>query len=186
MKKILLIAGLVFLLSMSLVSADGSEFAESKQIINSKTSCDKLTSEQFETLGDYYMEQMHPGEAHELMHKMMGGENSEAVKQMHISMAKTIYCGEDSQGTSGMDMSSMMGSGGIGMMGMMSMMNMMGGGMMNLQNPQTNMMKNWCYYGNYGYWSFLNVLCIILLIGLIVLVYLWILKLWKDSYGKKK
>ena len=36
------------------------------------------------------------------------------------------------------------------------------------------------------YWNFLSTLFIILLIGLIVLVYLWIARLWKNSYGKKK
>ncbi len=48
------------------------------------------------------MELMHPGEAHELMHKMMGGEGSEAVRQMHIQMARSIYCNEPSTMMHGM------------------------------------------------------------------------------------
>ena len=63
-------------------------FTETKQLIDSNISCSELSNEQLEEIGDYYMEQMHPGEAHELMHSMMGGEDSETVKQMHIAMAE--------------------------------------------------------------------------------------------------
>ena len=160
----------VLVLNISLALAHEHNFAETKQLIDSGIGCDKLTDEQLEAIGDYYMEQMHPGEAHEMMDKMMGGEGSESLRQVHINMAKRLYCNEDIGG--------MMGSG-----NMMGVMNMMGGGMMNWQATQTNMMGNWGYF---GYWNFLNILYIILLIGLIVLVYLWIVKLWKDSYGKKK
>src|SRR3989338_2003819 len=121
----------MLLLGVSLVSAHEHDFDETKQLIDSGIGCDKLTDEQLESIGDYYMEQMHPGEAHEMMDKMIGGEGSESLRQVHINMAKTIYCGESS---------GMMGSG-----GMMGMMNMMGGGMMGGQNLQTNMMGN---YGN--------------------------------------
>ena len=55
--------------------------------------------------------------------------------------------------------------------------------MMSWQAPQTNMMGSWGYL---GYWGLLDTLYIILLVGIIVLVYLWIVKLWKDSYGKKR
>src|SRR3989339_1349194 len=109
MKKIiLLIIGLVLLLNLSLVSAvTQQELNEAKDLIDSKVSCDKLTNDQLEIIGEYYMEQMHPGESHEIMHKMMGlQEGSETEEQFHVNMAKTIYCGE---------------SGG-----------MMGGGMMNM------------------------------------------------------
>ena len=104
------------------------------------------------------MELMHPGESHEAMHKMMGiKEGSESEKQFHISMAKTIYCGE-SEG-------------------------MMGGGMMNMMMGG-NMMGSTGYV--YWYFGFINVLYIILLIGLIILVYIWIFKLWKNMKNESK
>ena len=96
MKKIFTI--LIFsmlLLGVSLVSAHEHDFDETKQIIDSGISCDKLTDEQLESVGDYYMEQMHPGEAHEMMDQMMGGEGSESLKQVHINMAKRLYCNEN-------------------------------------------------------------------------------------------
>ena len=152
MKKIFTI--LIFsmlLLNVSLASAHEHNFAETKQLIDSGISCDKLTDEQFESMGDYYMEQMHPGEAHEMMDKMMGGEGSDTLKQMHIQMAKRLYCNEDVGG--------MMGSG-----GMMGMMNMMGG----------NMMGNYPSYCGYGYNSFWNIFWSIFLIGVIALV-IWLI-----------
>lgn len=77
------------------------ELAEAKQIIDARVSCDKLTDDQFEALGEYYMEQMHPGEAHERMDRMMGGEGSERLRQMHIHMGKRMYCYGYSMGMMG-------------------------------------------------------------------------------------
>lgn len=103
-------------------------FTETKELIDSNISCSSLTNEQFEEIGDYYMEQMHPGEAHEFMHSMMGGEDSETTKAMHIQMAKAIYCGETNSGMMSM-MNMMAGRQSIyGSGGMMSMM--YGNGMM--------------------------------------------------------
>ena len=131
MKKICLVFGILLVLAAGLVSAHDRE--DAKALIDSKASCDELSDEQLEMIGEYYMEQMHPGEAHELMDKMMGGEGSESLKQMHIQMAKVLYCRESSR---------MMSSGGM-MGGMPMMMNMMGGGMMDGQTPiQSNMMQS--------------------------------------------
>src|SRR3989344_1846684 len=171
MKKILLlILGIVLLLNLGLVNAaTQQELDEVKNLIDSKVDCKNLSDSQLEIIGEYYMEKMHPGESHELMHKMMGlEEGSEAEKQFHINMAKTIYCGESS---------GMMGSG-----DMMGMMSMMGGGMMGGQNVQGSMMGSGGF--GFGYWNFINILYIILLIGLIILVYLWIIKLWKNIKNK--
>lgn len=175
MKRISLIISLALLLNLSLINAiTQQEIDEAKDLIDSKANCDKLTNEQLEIIGEYYMEQMHPGEQHEMMDQMMGGEGSDDLKQMHITMGRNFYCEEN------------------GMMGMMPMMmDMMGGGnMMNEgmmgQNMQNGMMQGMSSGGYYGYWNFLNVLHAILLIGLIILVYLWIIKLWRDFYGKKK
>ena len=97
----------MLLLSVSLVSAHEHNFNETKQLIDSGISCDKLTDGQLEAMGDYYMEQMHPGEAHEMMDQMMGGEGSESLRQVHINMAKRLYCNEYVGGIMG---SGMMGN----------------------------------------------------------------------------
>ena len=139
----------MLLLSVSLVSAHEHDFAETKQLIDSGIGCDKLTDEQLESIGDYYMEQMHPGEAHEMMDRMMGGEGSESLRQVHINMAKRLYCNENVY----------IGYG------------MMGGGMMNM------MMGNYPAY--YGYNNFWNILWLIFLIGVIVLIIWLIYKFTK-------
>ncbi len=112
MKKIFTI--LIFsmlLLSINFVSAHEHDFAETKQLIDSGISCDKLIDEQLEAIGDYYMEQMHPREAHEMMDQMMGGEGSKSLRQTHITMAKRLYCNEDVGGMmSGGMMNMMMGN----------------------------------------------------------------------------
>ncbi|MBI4141168.1 SHOCT domain-containing protein [Candidatus Woesearchaeota archaeon] len=140
---------IILLISINLVYAQEEDFTEAKNIIASKVACDKLSNEQLELIGDYYMEQMHPGESHEMMDKMMGGEGSENLRQMHISMARTLHCGESG---------GMMGNG-----GMMNMMggNMMGGGMM------TPLWTN--IYGNNGYFlsPFYSILSLVLF-GLII------------------
>jgi len=171
MKKILLlILGIVLLLNLGLVNAaTQQELDEVKNLIDSKVDCKNLSDSQLEIIGEYYMEKMHPGESHELMHKMMGlEEGSESEKQFHISMAKSLYCNEDISG-------GMMGGGMMGMMPMM--MNTMGG-----QVSQTNMMGN--SGDGFGYWNFINILYVILLIGLIILVYLLVIKLWKNMKGR--
>lgn len=168
MKKMLNSILIILLLNLSLVSAiTQQEIDEAKRLINSNVDCKSLSNSQLEIIGEYYMEQMHPGESHEAMHQMMGiKEGSEVEKQFHINMAKTMYCNE-----------------GTGMMGA----GMMGGGMMSMMMGSgfgTNMMGNLGY--NFWYWNFLNVLYAILLIGLIILVYLWIIKLWKSVKDKSK
>jgi len=169
MKNRTLFAVLAIFLLINLANAyatiSDSEKNNAESIISSKIGCDKLIDEQLEAIGDYYMEQMHPGEAHEMMDKMMGGEGSESLRQVHINMAKTIYCGESS---------GMMGSG-----GMMGMMNMMGGGMMGGQNLQTNMMGNYGnmmgnsnYFWMYGFIGMIFWIAVLIaLILLIVLLY---------------
>jgi len=139
----------MLLLGVSLVSAHEHDFDETKQLIDSGIGCDKLTDEQLESIGDYYMEQMHPGEAHEMMDRMMGGEGSESLRQVHINMAKRLYCNENVY----------IGYG------------MMGGGMMNMMMGN-NMMGNYPAY--YGYNNFWDILWLIFLIGVIVLI-IWLI-----------
>jgi len=147
MKKIILIL-VMFLLSTAGVFAQenhDSEIEEGKNLVESRISCDKLSNEQLEAIGDYYMEQMHPGEAHEIMDNMMGGEGSESLKQVHINMARRLYCNENIYMGYGM-----MGSGG-----------MMSGGMMGSYPASYS-------YSNYGYWNILWIVPFAAVIFLIV------------------
>ncbi len=145
------------MLSLAAVFAQEShdlEIEEGRELLNSGIGCDKLTDEQLESLGEYYMEQMHPGEAHEIMDEMMGGEGSERLKQVHVQIAKRLYCNESGIG---------------GMMNMMMGNNMMGSGIM---------IK---YPGNYNYASSWNLLWLFFLIGVIALIIWLIYKFTKKS-----
>ena len=104
MKKIILISLLIILLSFLVVAQEEHNFTETEKLIDSRVSCSNLTNEQLESIGDYYMEQMHPGEAHEYMDRMMGGEGSESLKQVHINIARRIYCNENLGGMIGRGM----------------------------------------------------------------------------------
>ena len=177
MKKLIAIIGMLFLVLSLVFAAEGheSEIEEGKKLVERKTSCDKLNDGQLEAIGEYLMEQMHPEEAHDAMHKAMGfQEGTDNHKQFHVNIAKMMYCGNGS----------MMGR----MMPMMRMMmgNNQGFGMMG-SSSYGMMGSNYGMMGyGYGYWNFLNVLYVLLLIGLIVLVYLGIVKLWRGIYGKGK
>ncbi len=122
MKRIIILGVLLFLVTtlfFGFAFAHGEdEFAEAEEIINMKTACENLSEEQLESLGDYYMEQMHPGELHEIMDERMGGEGSDRLTQVHIAMGKTFYCGEHGAVPSPM-MNTMIGRGMMGGSGMM-------------------------------------------------------------------
>jgi hypothetical protein len=81
---------------LSISFAHGEEnFHEAEELIEAKIQCSELTVEQLENIGDYYMEQMHPGEAHTIMDERMGGEGSETLKQTHVNMAQNMYCNKN-------------------------------------------------------------------------------------------
>ena len=85
----------LLLLALPLVAANGNhDFSTALEIIEQQVRCDQLNEEQFELLGDYYMELMHPGEVHILMDKRMGGEGSESLKLMHVRTGERFYCGD--------------------------------------------------------------------------------------------
>ena len=118
--KFILLISLVFVmvspLGLATEMADEAIFENARAIIQNKTSCTVLTNAQLEIVGDYIMEQMHPQELHEIMDSRLGGEGSEQLRQVHISLAKTFYCGERNVMSLGM-MNTMMGrTGGYGMM----------------------------------------------------------------------
>ncbi|MBI2042827.1 hypothetical protein HYT25_00370 [Candidatus Pacearchaeota archaeon] len=154
-EKLLLVGFIGMLVFVNLVSAHcGNEtictesFSEAEDIITQKVSCNDLTESQLEILGDYYMEQMHPGELHEIMDERMGGEGSETLRQIHVNMGLAFYCGEHDEFSVNM-MNTMMGRTGYGY-GMMS--------------------SYYDYKTNYFAWVF-NIL---LIIGLVLLiVWLW-------------
>ncbi|HLG23713.1 MAG TPA: hypothetical protein VI564_02155 [Candidatus Nanoarchaeia archaeon] len=148
MKKITLLLIVFGILISSQAFAQEHDFTQTKKLIDSGISCNKLTNEQLEEIGDYYMEQMHPGESHELMDNMMGGEGSESLKQVHINMAKRLYCKENVYI-------------GYGMMGSGGMRNMMGGSMMGNYPLGYG-------YSNYGYWNIFWILIFAAAIFLIV------------------
>lgn len=69
-------------------------FEKAEQVINANIPCDDLNENDLEALGEYSMEQMHPGEAHKIMDDRMGGEGSERLKNVHISMGISFYCSD--------------------------------------------------------------------------------------------
>lgn len=160
----------IFLLAFSSFAlahaGDEEEINLGKALVEEKVPCNELSEVQLEAIGEYVMEQMHPGEAHELMDKMMGGEGSQQLTLTHIQMARQVYCNEATPFTGMMRYGYMMGQG-----GMMRMMFGSGAGMM-----------GWGF--GYGEWWML--LLLILLLALIILVVLWIVKLWKEVERKKR
>ena len=167
------------LLAFSAFAHGEEEFSLAEELIKEKVSCSQLSDEQLEIIGEYYMEQMHPGELHELMDERMGGEGSAQLKNVHIALAKNFYCGEHEMMSANM-MNMMMGrtagfgsttetfktTGFRGMMG-----SGFGAGMMGL---------------GYGGVSLFGLLYLLLLIALIVLAVLWIVRLWKELGRKSK
>lgn len=134
-----------------------------KKLVESKMPCNQMSGVQLEQVGDYYMELMHPDQAHELMDQMMGGEGSESLKSAHINMAKTLYCGDKTASYG------MMGSG------------MMNGGMMNMMGNSLGygMMGNSLGYST-GWSVFFSIFWILLMAGILIVIILVIVKLLKS------
>ncbi len=62
-RKIGLIIGLLLICINGVFAHEHSDFSEAKELIESNVSCDKLSDEQLEVIGDYFMEQMHLGKS---------------------------------------------------------------------------------------------------------------------------
>lgn len=156
------------ILGISFVSAHMGHSEDPKQLTESGVPCSELEDDELEMMGDYYMGQIHPGEAHEIMDEMMGGEGSESLKQMHIAMAKRIYCKENfSMGYS------MMGGG---------MMSMMGGNMMNYGGM---MGSGYMTTGSAGWWIF-SVFSLVFWIALLAIVVFLAILLYRKVFGRVK
>lgn len=168
-KNIIFVSLLLIFIIISPINVMAHEhnLEEVEQIIKDKVPCEELTEEQLESIGEYYMEQMHPGEAHDIMDEMMGGEGSESLKQVHINMARSFYCGESSAMSANM-MNMMMGRESIGMMGSGRMMG--------------NMMSNYRIYRS----NFIWVIEILIIIALVLLIVLLIRKLQKTNLKQSK
>ncbi|MDP3728919.1 MAG: hypothetical protein Q8R18_05730 [bacterium] len=165
--KIIIFSLLVFLLIFSfasvVVAEEGheEEIEQGRLIVEAKTSCDELSDEQLEVVGEYYMDLMHPGALHDAMHEMMGlEEGTERHSQFHIALAERMYCGEYSN-TNGMMSSGMMGY------GMMSMMYGPG------------------YFG-YSFWSFWNFISFVFMAFIFALVFLAVYVLIKIDGRKRR
>jgi len=118
----LVLFGLVFLLARSAASVeaqvgmmegdiavdevDGNEELDvvigelvEKYEVESKSDldCELVSDDDLVRLGDAVMERMHPGERHEEMDRMMGGEESEGWWNIHLQMGRNyLGCDKDS------------------------------------------------------------------------------------------
>ena len=130
--------------------------------------CNKITDDDFEDLGDAFMESIHPGQAHESMDRMMGGEGSASLRQAHIHMGQN-YLGCNSIGAGGM-----MGRG------------MMGTGMMSGWNKMMNSSSYFGGRGRSGLYGLPSILINITYLLIIVLLIVGIRYLWIRGGEKKK
>ncbi|MBI2141289.1 hypothetical protein HYU16_02590 [Candidatus Woesearchaeota archaeon] len=163
--------------------SEESEIAIGKELFDSGVSCDELGNEQLEAIGEYLMEQMHPGDAHDVMHRMMGIEEGTPYHdQFHINLAQAMYCDTGTGVGTAIGSGGIMGAGTVAgrMMPMMRMMQGMGFG----QNTQGMMGSSGYSSIGSGYWTLTNILYVILLLGLVGLVYFWLLKMWKGAKGQ--
>lgn len=70
-------------------------FVKAQEIITQGIKCESLNDSDLEMIGEFFMEQMHPGEAHIRMDEMMSRGNDERLKEIHINMAYRFYCGDE-------------------------------------------------------------------------------------------
>ncbi|MBR9675962.1 hypothetical protein GOV05_03065 [Candidatus Woesearchaeota archaeon] len=117
MKRVIIML-LFVVFSMFALAHTDLNISKAELIIEEKIAFNDLSEEDFEVLGEYYMEKVHPGEEHEIMDEMMGGEGSESLHEMHVMMGENFYSNYLESGTSNTGYN-MMGSGttGYGMMG---------------------------------------------------------------------
>lgn len=106
---------MLFVPMMVSAHTEGGKFSEAEDIIEEQTPCIELTSDQLDHIGDYYMEQIHPGEEHEIMDTLMGGDGSDNLGRMHTIMAERFYCNGDQKGTPAINVTP---QNGVGMMGL--------------------------------------------------------------------
>lgn len=131
-----------------------------EQLQTRETSCDKLSDDNFQALGEYYMGQM-TGASHEAMNTMMiqmMGEEGE--KQMHVVMGKRL---------SGCNASAEIPQNGTSFMPMMWMMR--GSQATPFNQSGSPMMWNW--WGGFGSWLFQFTIIVWLIVGALAAVWLF-------------
>ena len=167
----------VLVIGFGLVAAQSTDpsVLAGQAIVNSGVPCSQLNQTQLLLVGEYYMELIHPGAAHEYMDQMMGGDSSPMDQQMHLSLAEAYYCGNATGANASLAYlntaypayGGMMGRPGYGMMGYgaynpsvySQAVPAAGGGMMGW--------NGWGYPPAFG-WT--GIICIV--IGLLVIVVL--------------
>lgn len=141
--------------------------------------CNKVSDQQFEEVGDAVMETMHPGEQHELMDQMMarlptpersdggqGGEGSDSLKTMHITMGQNyLNCSQETTNTTG------------GMMGWFK--NNLGEGGDNSMMGNFSDLGVWSSFG----WIFMIAFWTLIIIGIVALIK-WLIA--QSSPGSKE
>ncbi len=185
MSKIILFVATVLLVivsSISVVLSHGEETHSVDEILDEmlqsqgvskidQIDCEKITDNQFEELGEAVMSLMHSDEReHELMDQMMGGEGSESLMTMHITMGeKYLGCNKGMMSLVGiMPMMQMMGRGGNSVMG----------NMMNWSNWGFG--TSWAWLG----WIFMILFWVFVIVGIIALIK-WLINQSKSgSKGK--
>ncbi len=182
------IYGILVLLALfgAFFASSADEIAAGKALVSAKANCSKLSEDQLESIGEYIMELQHPGQAHEYMDNMMGGEGSASLKNAHIQMAQVMYCGDTNVPITygGMMGMGMMGGGMVGGGGMM------GGGISGGYGGMMGRSATGGYggmMGGYGFgsgWNLYDILLVILLIGLILVVYVHVWQKLKQENKK--
>lgn len=127
--------------------------------------CAKVSDDQFEKLGDAYMEAVHPGQAHTYMEQMMGGEGSATLKTAHINMGRAYLGCWSNYNATPLAMPMM---GGTGMMFVPS----------NIAGQQSWGMigqgfgSGWNMMGGFGLFGWITMLLmwVLLILGIVVLV----------------
>ncbi len=169
----------VFLLLLGfsgLVHANAVQIEAGKALVEQGAPCTALNEAQMEQIGEYYMELRHPGQAHEWMDAMMGGEGSESLRLAHVRMGQVFYCG---QGPSGSDRQWMMPMMGFDTQAGTNYAN----GMMGAWDKPGAMMGNY-YDAAYG-WNINGTLLTLFLLGAVIAVFLLAVRLWRDVQPRR-
>src|SRR3989338_3592133 len=122
--------------------AEGKEIW--KKLLSKQTTCEELTDDNYEVLGEYFMGQsIGNTQRHAVMNQMMTNMmGEEGEKQMHIAMGKRV---------SGCEPNAQVPSNGAGFMPMIWMMG--GGGNPMMGYGWNNMMGGWGGFGLLGWLS---------------------------------
>ncbi len=81
------------LLVTSVYAHGDANLEEAKTLIEQEVSCDELSEDEYEMIGEYFMNLMYPDEeVHNMMDDMMGGEGTPMLHNAHVRIAQKMYC----------------------------------------------------------------------------------------------